>query len=39
MRSPGLSREIVVLAYRLYLGRDPENPEVVDEKLRVCQTP
>lgn len=38
MTNPRLNKEIVALAYRLYFGRDPEGPEVVDEKLRVCQT-
>jgi len=34
--APGLTREAVVWAYRLYLDREPENEEVIAEHLRKC---
>jgi len=34
--SEGLTREAVVWAYRLYLDREPESDQVIDEHLRKC---
>ena len=34
----GLAREAVVWAYRLYLDREPENAQVIDEHLRKCSS-
>ncbi|HEV8429632.1 MAG TPA: methyltransferase domain-containing protein [Pyrinomonadaceae bacterium] len=35
---PGLGRDAVLWAYRLFLDREAENKEVVDEHLRKCST-
>ena len=35
-RSPGLTREAVIWAYRLFLDREPESEAVIEEKMGRC---
>ena len=37
--SAALTRKDVISAYRLYLDREPENEQVIDEHLRKCSSP
>jgi 2-polyprenyl-3-methyl-5-hydroxy-6-metoxy-1,4-benzoquinol methylase len=37
--SAALTRDDVVSAYRLYLDREPENEQVIEEHLRKCDSP
>lgn len=37
--SNALSRDLVIAAYRLILGREPESEEAIDAQLSVCSNP